>query len=106
MLVFWGSTVGTFLVVMSAQSAVVWPSAEDLSPLPAGLCTISLSGQMVIQNVLGMHIQEIIKNIITLNKTKRLLSNTDWDLVEKIKIKHSIPVSRHLATQPAYTGLC
>ncbi|XP_049633562.1 LOW QUALITY PROTEIN: sodium/hydrogen exchanger 11 [Suncus etruscus] len=56
-----------------------------------GLCTISLSGQMVMQNVLGMHIQEIIKNIITLNKTKRLLSNIDWDLVEKIKIKHSIP---------------
>uniref|UniRef100_A0A673U231 Solute carrier family 9 member C2 (putative) n=1 Tax=Suricata suricatta TaxID=37032 RepID=A0A673U231_SURSU len=59
-----------------------------------GLCAIPLPRQMTMQNVIK-HIQEILKNTITLLKTEKILSSVNWTLVEeKTKIEYIIPFSR------------
>lgn len=57
-----------------------------------GLCALSLPRQMAVRNAIE-HIQEIIRNTITLFKTEKILTNVNWNVVEeKAKIEYN-PVS-------------
>ncbi|GAB1285600.1 Sodium/hydrogen exchanger 10 [Apodemus speciosus] len=53
------------------------------------LCALSLPRQMAVRNAIE-HIQEIIRNTITLFKTEKILTNVNWDVVEeKAKIEYN-----------------
>ncbi|XP_006867160.1 PREDICTED: sodium/hydrogen exchanger 11 [Chrysochloris asiatica] len=71
------------LLTMGINSYMMSQSAKAL-----GLCSISLPRQIAMKNVI-QHIQEIIKNTITLFKTENILTNVNWTLVErKARIEH------------------
>ncbi|XP_032770551.1 sodium/hydrogen exchanger 11 [Rattus rattus] len=54
-----------------------------------GLCALSLPRQMAVRNAIE-HIQEIIRNTITLFKTEKILTNVNWNVVEeKAKIEYN-----------------
>ncbi|KAM4861360.1 sodium/hydrogen exchanger 11 isoform 1-T3 [Thomomys bottae] len=71
------------LLTMGINSYMMIESARTL-----GLCAINLPRQMAMENAI-QHIQEIIRNTITLFKTEKLLTNVNWSMVEnKAKIKY------------------
>ncbi|XP_060053871.1 sodium/hydrogen exchanger 11 isoform X2 [Erinaceus europaeus] len=75
------------LITMGVNSYMMAQSAKKL-----GLCAISLPRQMVMQNTIK-HIQEIIQNTITLNKTEKILTNVNWSIVEeKTKMEYIVPL--------------
>ncbi|XP_048214135.1 sodium/hydrogen exchanger 11 [Perognathus longimembris pacificus] len=80
------------LLTMGINSYMMMESARTL-----GLCAITLPRQMAMENAI-QHIQEIIRNTITLFKTEKLLTNVNWKVVEKnAKIKY-IPVKKESET--------
>ncbi|KAK7817916.1 hypothetical protein U0070_005559, partial [Myodes glareolus] len=58
-----------------------------------GLCALSLPRQMAVRNAIE-HIQQTIKNAITLFKTEKILTNVNWDVVEEKANIGFNPVSR------------
>ncbi|XP_031242836.1 sodium/hydrogen exchanger 11 isoform X2 [Mastomys coucha] len=72
------------LLTTGINSYMMLRSANTL-----GLCTLSLPRQMAVRNAIE-HIQEIIKNTITLFKTEKILTNVNWNVVEeKAKIEYN-----------------
>ncbi|XP_069890577.1 sodium/hydrogen exchanger 11 isoform X2 [Dipodomys merriami] len=71
------------LLTMGINSYMMIESARTL-----GLCAITLPRQMAMENAI-QHIQETIRNTITLFQTEKLLTNVNWSVVErKGKIKY------------------
>ncbi|XP_017385466.1 sodium/hydrogen exchanger 11 [Cebus imitator] len=75
------------LLTMGINSYMMTQSAKKL-----GLCVLSLPRQLALQNA-AQHIQEIIRNTITLFKTEKILTNVNWTIVEDKTTIEYIPFS-------------
>ncbi|XP_037067225.1 sodium/hydrogen exchanger 11 [Peromyscus leucopus] len=87
------------LLTTGINSHMMLRSAKTL-----GLCALSLPRQIAVRNAI-QHIQQIIRNTITLYKTEKTLTNVNWDIVEEkadieynpiLKQTHTVPISHIL----------
>ncbi|XP_052056647.1 sodium/hydrogen exchanger 11 [Apodemus sylvaticus] len=87
------------LLTTGINSHMMLRSASTL-----GLCALSLPRQMAVRNAIE-HIQEIIRNTITLFKTEKILTNVNWNIVEeKAKIEYN-PILKQTHIQVSHIHL-
>uniref|UniRef100_A0A8C6HQC6 Cyclic nucleotide-binding domain-containing protein n=1 Tax=Mus spicilegus TaxID=10103 RepID=A0A8C6HQC6_MUSSI len=87
------------LLTTGINSHMMLRSAKTL-----GLCALSLPRQMAVRNAIE-HIQEIIRNTITLFKTEKILTNVNWNVVEeKAKIEYN-PILKQTHVQVSHSPL-
>ncbi|OBS76362.1 hypothetical protein A6R68_17185 [Neotoma lepida] len=75
------------LLTTGINSYMMLQSAKTL-----GLCALSLPRQMIVRNAI-QHIQQIVRNTITLYKTEKTLTNVNWNIFKETHTFQSSHIS-------------